>query len=368
MSKKTNIEWTDETWNVAVGCTKVDADCKYCYMYRDSLKSTRYNPKEIRKTKSVFNKPLQIKTPSKIFVSSLTDFFHEDIDSFRQEAWDIIRQCPQHTFQILTKRPERILRAGVLPPDWGDGYPNVWLGTSVGSMDGRHRIEQLAVVPSKLRFISFEPLHEPVQIFGLLSLIEENFHWAIIGGESGNETGAYRYRACDPGWIQYLVDSCKSLGLAVFVKQLGTYIAKNSGMSDRGDRHGRDIQLWPKSLQVREFPNPKHTYSSDQIKEIYDWVQIFQYRVREDALEAGWGLQNQHFKVITWLDMILNKAVTGHEVGQLFVQWAKDGGTSFLRDTVLHTLPFDNDHIPDFNAFVLLDEIGIIARREASDV
>jgi protein gp37 len=109
MAEKSTIQWTDASWNIARGCTKVDVDCKFCYMYRDSFDNTRYNPLEVVKTKTVFNMPLKLTEPSKIFTCSLTDFYHEAIDSYRHEAWDIIRKCPQHTFQILTKRPARII-------------------------------------------------------------------------------------------------------------------------------------------------------------------------------------------------------------------------------------------------------------------
>src|SRR5690242_14727421 len=102
MAIKSKIQWTDATWNIARGCTKVDDDCKFCYMYRGSLDTTRYNPYRVIRTKGVFNLPLRLTEPSKIFTSSLTDFFHPDIDSYRNEAWDIIRKCPHHTFQILT--------------------------------------------------------------------------------------------------------------------------------------------------------------------------------------------------------------------------------------------------------------------------
>jgi len=116
MAENSQIQWTDATWNIAVGCSKVDADCKYCYMYRQSLNNTRYDPFNIRRTKDVFTMPLRYKeTQSKvwagrplIFTCSLTDFFHEGIDSFRNEAWDIIRKCPHLIFQILTKRPGHI--------------------------------------------------------------------------------------------------------------------------------------------------------------------------------------------------------------------------------------------------------------------
>ena len=100
------------TWNIARGCSIVSEGCAFCYMMRDSLDGTRYNPTEVTKTKTVFNLPLTIKEPGRrVFTSSLTDFFHEDCDSFRLEAFDIIRRCPHLTFQILTKRPERIIEA-----------------------------------------------------------------------------------------------------------------------------------------------------------------------------------------------------------------------------------------------------------------
>lgn len=247
MSIDSKIQWTDHTWNIAVGCSKVDEDCKFCYMYRGSLNNTRYDPKVVKKTKTVFNLPLKIKEPSKIFVSSLTDVFHPDCDSFRNEMWDIIRKCPQHTFQILTKRPERIKFH--LPHDWGEGWDNVWLGTSVGSEKGKQRIYDLLNINCKTRFISFEPLHERIDMnLDMLDLIK--IHWAIIGGESGNENGKYRYRPCKVEWIEELVNDLK-VTTAIFVKQLGTHLAKELKLKDR---HGGNIEEWPENLKIREFP------------------------------------------------------------------------------------------------------------------
>jgi|SRR5690242_4644307 len=242
------IQWTDHTWNVAVGCTKVDEDCKYCYMYRQSLDSTRYDPKTVRKTKGVFTSPLKIGEPSRIFTSSLTDVFHPAIDSYRQEMWDIIRKCPHHTFQILTKRPERILEC--LPEDWGNnGYPNVWLGTSIGHQKAIVRAWQLVEAPALVHFISFEPMWTPIVWDQTCPAID----WAIIGGESGNDKGKYRYRPCDESWIAALVASLESTVYkpAIFIKQMGTFIAKQKGYKDR---HGGDISEWPEHLQIREFP------------------------------------------------------------------------------------------------------------------
>ncbi len=267
MGKESTIQWTDATWNIARGCSKVDDDCKYCYMYRDSFLNTRYDPKQVVKTKTVFNLPLKFKeTKSKchegtplIFTSSLTDFFHEGCDEFRDEAWDIIRKCPHLTFQILTKRPERI--AAHLPSDWHSGWNNVWLGTSVGSQKGIQRAwDLLQIVHAKCFFLSIEPMHEEVDLNAAelllknwrnMATIGQYFDWVIVGGESGNETGLYRYRPCKLEWIEKVVEQCKENNVPIFVKQFGTFLAKELNMKDR---HGGNIEEFPKHLQVREFP------------------------------------------------------------------------------------------------------------------
>lgn len=259
MGQTSNIQWTDATWNIARGCTKVDEDCKFCYMYRDSFDSTRYNPLNVVRTKTVFNLPLKLKEPSKIFTSSLTDFFHEAIDGYRHEAWDIIRKCPQHTFQILTKRPERIMQH--LPHDWGSGWGNVWLGTSVGSQKGVQRMIDLSIVGHDgVKFLSLEPLHGPIKLGEVKKYFDEinhelfvlpAFNWVIVGGESGNENGKYRYRPCEIEWIENIIKDCRQNDIAVFVKQLGTHLAKSLGLKDR---HGGNIDEWPEHLRIREFP------------------------------------------------------------------------------------------------------------------
>jgi len=262
MAQKSSIQWTDATWNIARGCSKVDADCLYCYMFRESLSETRYKPKEVVRTKTVFNLPLKLKEPSKIFTSSLTDFFHEDIDSYRNEAWDIIRKCPQHTFQILTKRPERIVDH--LPEDWGDfGWDNVWLGTSVGNQKGINRSVHIMAPEAKIKFLSLEPLYgevditEPTIRFDTIDAdfyILPAFGWVIVGGESGNDTGKFRYRECKIEWIEKIVKDCQANQIPVFVKQLGTYLSKQYGLKDR---HGGNMDEWPESLnhlKIRQFP------------------------------------------------------------------------------------------------------------------
>lgn len=260
MGQKSGIQWTDATWNVARGCSKVDEDCKFCYMYRDSFDGSRYDPKDVVRTKTVFNLPLKLKEPSKIFTSSLTDFFHEAIDSYRNEAWDIIRKCPHHTFQILTKRPERIPYH--LPDDWDENFKHVWIGTSVGSVKGLSRMYALMSAftdynsnGKQLRkpttFISFEPLYEHIECNFDLSTIMW-FDWVIIGGESGHETGKYRYRPCELAWIEEIANAFGNCGVAVFIKQMGTFLSKKLNMSDR---HGGDIDEFPEHLRIRKFPS-----------------------------------------------------------------------------------------------------------------
>lgn len=251
MAKTSNIQWTDATWNIARGCTKVDEDCKYCYMYRDSFNNTRYNPLQVTKTKTVFNLPLKIKEPSKIFTSSLTDVFHPDCDAFRNEMWDIICKCPQHTFQILTKRPERIFEH--TPIDLLDANKNIWLGTSIGSQKSIQRLYDLIVPITKgIKFLSLEPLHGEIDLplndfidFG--HKVKDLIDWVIVGGESGK----YRYRPCKVEWLEKIVNQCREAEIPVFVKQMGTHLAKELGMSDR---HGGNINEFPESLRIRQFP------------------------------------------------------------------------------------------------------------------
>lgn len=273
VAKSTQIQWTDATWNIARGCSKVDEDCKFCYMFRDSMDKTRYDPAKVVRTKTVFDLPRRLKLEHSsawagrplIFTSSLTDFFHPEIDEFRQEAWDIIRDHPQYIFQILTKRPERI--KDHLPADWGDGWNNVWLGTSIGSQKGADaRYYHLITNPAKVHFLSIEPLWDPIDFdkMPVPTIIKDlpgrgavisklhYVNWVIIGGESGNERGKYRYRPCSLNWIRKIMADCKHAGVPVFVKQMGTHLSKELQLSDR---HGGVMEEWPEDLRVREFPS-----------------------------------------------------------------------------------------------------------------
>lgn len=252
MGKDSKIQWTEDTWNPWHGCKKVSAGCKYCYMYRDKERYGQ-DPTTVMRSKTKFNAPLKMKEGKLIFTCSWSDWFIEEADEWRAEAWEIIRKTPQHTYQILTKRPERILDC--LPADWGNGYPNVWLGFSAENNDTYiDRIDHFQHVPAAVKFISFEPLLDRITNFELEIVFgsdSTDVDWVIIGGESGNETGKYRYRPVELAHIQELTDDCVRYKIPVFVKQLGTYQAKELKLKDR---HGGNMDEWPESLQVRQFP------------------------------------------------------------------------------------------------------------------
>ena len=249
MGQQSKIQWTDATWNPWHGCVKVSPGCKYCYMFRDKERYKK-DPTEVIRSAANFNAPLRWgKIPAnddmKIFTCSWSDFFIEAADTWREDAWKIIKDTPQLTYQILTKRPERI--KDCLPADWGEGYPNVWLGVSVESQLQTDRILFLSDIPAQIRFISAEPLIGPIDFIG----ISEVIHWMIIGGESGNENGKYKYRPCNEGWIYEIIGDCNMVDIPVFVKQLGTHLSKELKLKDR---HGGNMDEWPESLQIREFP------------------------------------------------------------------------------------------------------------------
>lgn len=246
MGQESNIQWTEATYNPWHGCKKVSAGCKFCYMFRDKEKYGQ-NGSIVLKSKTKFNDPLKWKEPKLIFTCSWSDFFIEEADEWRPEVWDIIKKTPHHTYQILTKRPERI--ATCLPSDWGDGYPNVWLGVSIENQDNVGRLSYLEEVPAAKRFISFEPL-----IGELTSEFVGMVDWIIIGGESGNNTGYWRYRECKVEWIENIVGRYQQAAgpnTKIFVKQMGTHLSKVLGMSDS---HGGNMDEFPLSLQIREIP------------------------------------------------------------------------------------------------------------------
>lgn len=223
MGKNSGIEWTDHTWNPWYGCHKVSQGCKNCYMYQEMAHYGR-DPNVVVRSKTTFGEPLKwqrladrLKKRMLVFTCSWSDFFIEEADGMRAAAWDIMRNCPDLTFQVLTKRPERI--EANLPADWGEGYENVWLGVSAeDQVQADKRLPLLLNVPARVRFVSCEPLLGWTNIYA--SLLTGGLHWVIGGGESGPHA-----RVMEVGWIRELRDECVEVGVPFFFKQWGQWAA-----------------------------------------------------------------------------------------------------------------------------------------------
>ena len=304
-----NIQWTDKTWNPTGGCTRVSPGCENCYAERQAVRfsgpgkryegltrSTSRGPVWTGKVKLFedrLEEPLHWRKPRRVFVDSMSDLFHPDVpDEYIISVLGIAALAPQHTFQILTKRPEymhdvlssfadvadaavklcvgnALNRIGARPVcrvDWDTWpLPNVWLGTSVENQDAAdERIPHLLRTPAAVRFLSVEPLlsdvwltpylnpcasHEPVPS-GLRWPSENRIHWVIVGGESG--PGA---RPCRVEWIRSIVEQCGAAGVSCFVKQLGTRSdAEQPDIYPTGDRKRGYPRFWPEDLRVREYP------------------------------------------------------------------------------------------------------------------
>lgn len=229
MGYRSKIEWTGDTWNPWRGCLKVSTGCKYCYMYRDR-KRYGEDPSKVVRSKTTFYDPIKGRYPGPlVFTCSLSDWFIEQADPWRPEAWDIVRRTPHLTYQILTKRPERI--ADHLPRDWGTGWHNVWLGVSVETQAYTGRMDVLRDIPAALRFVSAEPL------LGHIDLDLAGFGWVITGGESG--TGR-DWRPASPDWFRHIRDQCLAAGVAYFHKQNGG----NSQVDDSWGGRDLDGRKW----------------------------------------------------------------------------------------------------------------------------
>jgi len=214
--KYSKIEWTDATWNPSTGCNKVTAGCKNCYAETmakrlQAMGALGYeNGFEFTLMPERLDMPLKIKKPTKFFVNSMSDLFHEQMPfDFLDRVFQVIEQTPRHKYQILTKR-EKILEAYCRRRRMPD---NVWLGVSVESAKTKSRIDILREIPAKIRFLSVEPLIADV---GQLDL--HNIHWVIVGGESGP-----RARPMRPEWAVNVQKQCHQQNVAFFFKQWGAW-------------------------------------------------------------------------------------------------------------------------------------------------
>jgi protein gp37 len=218
MADHSAIEWTEATWNPVVGCTKVSPGCDRCYAERVALRFPKTFPNgfDLTLKPQLLDVPRHWKRPRVVFVNSMSDLFHADVpEAFIRQVFDMMVSSPQHTFQVLTKRAERLARLAPRLP-----WPaHVWMGVSIESKPYLWRADSLRRVPAAVRFISAEPLLDSLQGINL-----EGIHWVIAGGES--QPGA---RPAELDWFRELRDACGLVGANFFLKQLGGHPSKRGG-------------------------------------------------------------------------------------------------------------------------------------------
>lgn len=314
MSQNTGIQWTDATWNPIRGCSRVSEGCRNCYAER---MAARFNGKgmpyeglairseittsktfkssswtgEVRFIEEHLEDPLHWKKPRRIFVNSMSDLFHEKVsDAVITTIFDVMNRSRRHTFQILTKRPKRMMEfLSEYPPGLKDSMkilrsqmplPNVWLGVSVEDQKtADERIPLLLQTPAAVRFISYEPALGPVTPRGITKgwcpthdfpggfchgpcKDDVRLDWVIVGGESGPGARPFYIQ-----WARDIIGQCKEAGIPVFLKQLGAQpfdvckkehclepVRKHNSVFPLKDRKGGDWSEWPEDLRVREFP------------------------------------------------------------------------------------------------------------------
>jgi protein gp37 len=235
---ETSIEWTDATWNPVAGCTVISPGCTNCYAMRmaarlEAMSVAKYSgltrksggrsvwTGKITLDDGSLDAPRSWSKPRRIFVNSMSDLFHELVPTeFIARTWRVMAETPRHTYQILTKRPNRMAEVAASLPL----LRNVWLGTSVEDADFLYRIDHLRRIPAAVRFISFEPLIGSVAGADLRGI-----HWAIVGGESGP-----RARPMLEQWVKEVEAVCRRNGTAFFFKQWGGKNKKAAGRSYRG--------------------------------------------------------------------------------------------------------------------------------------
>ena len=328
MADKSKIAWTEATWNPVSGCSKVSEGCRNCYAERDWPRLSRLVPAYAgRNFENVachpdrLDQPFRWKRPRKIFVNSMSDLFHPDVpEDFIDRVFAIMALCPQHTFQILTKRPERMNRymlhledeeldrilyrkeMVMCTPEWSRSnefngpwpeFPNVWLGVSVEDQKtADERIPLLLKTPAAVRWVSIEPMIGPVSfrwrygngfktdpatgiqsrnhLDGLRSL-----DWIVVGGESGPQA-----RPMEAEWVRKITYECEEARVPLFVKQLGAaYSDPVDGIAGASlkipeeavsllkrrlkHRSGTDMKEWPEGLRIRESPGGKSPQTTD---------------------------------------------------------------------------------------------------------
>ena len=283
MARQTGIEYVDATHNFWVGCTSVSPGCKNCFARRIT---TRFGQdfSNVQRTQR-FDEPMKWKTSKRILTCSMSDFFHEDADEWRDEAWRVIKSTPQHTYLILTKRPERI----EFPKIWCGGMgkrpkrmpicpENVWLGISAEDQEQlEKRWGHLSMHPAPVWFISVEPALGPInferaakKVFGRNASglrWRTKAHWVIVGGESG--PGA---RPMHPEWARSIRDQCQAAGVPYFFKQHGEWSVKGRGDPSRDFANHRIVGMDGSQITMRCF----------EVESNKQWPWILMHRIGKE--------------------------------------------------------------------------------------
>ncbi len=241
MATNSHIEWTQMTWNPVTGCTKVSQGCKHCYAERmakrlHAMGTERYrNGFRVTLHEDLVDLPHHWRQPKLVFVNSMSDLFHPDVPlEFIQRVFATMEACSRHTFQVLTKRSERVREVAAQLP-WPE---NVWMGVSVEDDAVVHRVTDLQNVPARVRFLSVEPFIGPLHHLPLAGI-----HWVIVGGESG--PGARPMKA---EWVEAVHQQCQAAGTAFFFKQWG---------GPRKDLTGRELH--GRTYDEMPVPRPQQT-------------------------------------------------------------------------------------------------------------
>ena len=280
MGANTSIQWTDHTFNPWWGCSRVSAGCANCYAETFAGRfgvGWGNSPRRIASEK-VWSQPerwniaaKKAKKRARVFCSSMADVFEDlqELAAPRQRLWNLIRATPWLDWQILTKRPENIKRFLPIGIEWGEGWPNVWLGTSAENQRTfDKRVPRLLEVPAVVHFVSAEPLLDSLDLRGkdfqdsAIDAFENDpkINWVIVGGESG-----IKARAFSVEWARSVIQQCKAAGVACFVKQLGakpyweniyarSEFDEGAGAIELDDRKGGDWGEWYPDLRIRQFP------------------------------------------------------------------------------------------------------------------
>ncbi len=237
MSTRSAIEWTEATWNPVTGCTKISHGCQFCYAERMAKRLRAMGLDKYRRGFSVvvhestLDEPLKWCRPRLVFVNSMSDLFHESVSSrFIEAVFEVMNRASQHTFQVLTKRPGRV----VALDERLCWTSNIWLGTSIESERWMRRLDQLKATGAHTKFLSLEPLLGPLAEIPL-----QEIDWVIVGGESG--PGA---RPMEADWVRDIRDNCLQSNVPFFFKQWGGVFKKKTGRM-------LDNRIW------NQMPEPK---------------------------------------------------------------------------------------------------------------